>query len=280
MEIMNRVLSRLTVGKVQMKKLLGCLAVASLIGGPAVAADMALKAAPAPAPVTSWTGCYGGINGGGVGATDKEKWSNVTEAPTGFAVGAATVLPAAANLRNSEGDFIVGAQLGCNYQTGAWVWGAVGDINYTGISNTTQVTSQGLATIVPGNIAETFSSRWLSTVRGRLGFTLGGPVLYYGTGGLAVANVSYSDQLCFPTAAVPGCGTVSSSSTRVGYAAGGGIEFQIAPRWTVNAEYLYVNLGTTTNTLRFLPAVFPLANLTTSHTFVENIGRVGINYRF
>ena len=32
------------------------------------AADMALKAPPPPAPVYSWTGCYVGGNGGGVGA--------------------------------------------------------------------------------------------------------------------------------------------------------------------------------------------------------------------
>jgi len=40
-------------------------AVAALIGAPAFAADMAVKAPPpAPAPVYSWTGWYVGLNAG------------------------------------------------------------------------------------------------------------------------------------------------------------------------------------------------------------------------
>ena len=48
-----------------MKKLLiAGAALTALIGTPALAADMALKAPPPPAPVLSWTGGYVGINGG------------------------------------------------------------------------------------------------------------------------------------------------------------------------------------------------------------------------
>ncbi len=48
-----------------MKKfLLGSVALAAVIAGPAMAADMPLKAPPPP-PVFSWTGCYVGIEGGG-----------------------------------------------------------------------------------------------------------------------------------------------------------------------------------------------------------------------
>jgi opacity protein-like surface antigen len=48
-----------------MKKLATVIAIA-LIGAPAFAADMAVKAPPpAPAPVPTWTGFYGGIQFGG-----------------------------------------------------------------------------------------------------------------------------------------------------------------------------------------------------------------------
>ena len=50
-----------------MKKLLTVISVAALIGTPAFAADMAVKApppAPVAAPVYSWTGFYVGANGG------------------------------------------------------------------------------------------------------------------------------------------------------------------------------------------------------------------------
>jgi len=49
-----------------MKKLAIIITVAGLIGTPASAVDMAVKAPPpAPAPVPSWTGFYGGIQFGG-----------------------------------------------------------------------------------------------------------------------------------------------------------------------------------------------------------------------
>ena len=48
-----------------MKKLaLSLIAVAGLTG-PALAADMAVKALPPVAPLMTWTGFYVGINGGG-----------------------------------------------------------------------------------------------------------------------------------------------------------------------------------------------------------------------
>ena len=51
-----------------MKKALAIAAIATWMGTPAFAADMAVKApivtkAP-PVAVSTWTGCYGGINGG------------------------------------------------------------------------------------------------------------------------------------------------------------------------------------------------------------------------
>src|SRR5260370_5510006 len=49
-----------------MNKLATAIAAIALIGTPAFAADMAVKAPPpAPAPVPSWTGFYGGIQFGG-----------------------------------------------------------------------------------------------------------------------------------------------------------------------------------------------------------------------
>jgi outer membrane immunogenic protein len=59
-----------------MKKLLvSSIAALGLIGAPAFAADMAIKAAPpAPAPVPTWTGFYGGIQFGG-------GWGNETAGP-------------------------------------------------------------------------------------------------------------------------------------------------------------------------------------------------------
>ena len=44
------------------KAVIGFLGIATLIGTPAFAADMALKAPPIPLQIYSWSGCYVGRN--------------------------------------------------------------------------------------------------------------------------------------------------------------------------------------------------------------------------
>jgi outer membrane immunogenic protein len=58
-----------------MKKLLGSVAVACVIAGPAFAADMATRApvytkAPPPVPIYNWTGFYIGGNAGWIGSAN------------------------------------------------------------------------------------------------------------------------------------------------------------------------------------------------------------------
>jgi outer membrane immunogenic protein len=270
-----------------MKKLLGLFGVAFVVG-PALGADMSVPGG-APWAVPSWTGCYIGVNLGGVTGSDKDRWTNIAEtgsaagvgagATTGFAVGAATVLPAAANATLNGSGFSGGGQLGCIVQSDSWVWGAEADIQYTELDSSRTATSLGTATIVQGQITESFSSRWLSTVRGRLGYAMG-PVLLYGTGGIAFADVHYADQVCFPTAGFRGCNTASSNETRIGFAAGGGIEWEFAPSWSVKAEYLFVDLGTTNFDSAFSDPRFTSATITHNHHLTENLGRVGLNVRF
>lgn len=276
-----------------MKKFLGLFGVI-FVAGPAPGADMSVPGG-APWAVPSWTGCYVGINLGGVTGSDKDRWTGITESAggiaspggqnSGFAVGAATVLPAAANATLNGSGLTGGGQFGCSVQGGSWVWGAEADIQYTGLEGNRAATSLGdtnggPATIVPGQISESFSSRWLSTVRGRLGYAMG-PVLFYGTGGVAIADVHYADQVCFPTAGIPGCNAASSNVTPVGFAVGGGIEWEFAPMWSVKAEYLFVDLGTTSFDSTFVSTqTFTSATITHNHHLTENLGRVGLNVRF
>src|SRR3954467_7089335 len=107
-----------------------------LIAGalPAAAAALPVKAQPmAPiAAAYNWTGCYIGGNVGGGWARDRVTWTGINEAPTAFAVGAATVVPAAANADINATGFIGGGQVGCNYQFNTFVIGAEVDAQYTG----------------------------------------------------------------------------------------------------------------------------------------------------
>ena len=100
--------------------------------------------------------------------------------------------------------------------------------------------------------------------------------LLYVTGGVAFADLAYSDRVFFAASGATVAG--SASDTRAGWTVGVGLEWMFAPQWSVKGEYLYVDIqgpGYTQTT----PAL-ALSTINTSHGLRENIVRVGINYHF
>src|SRR3954468_2779259 len=95
-----------------MKKfLLGSVGLAAMLAGPAMAADMPIKAPPPPrVAYYNWSGAYIGFNAGGV-------WNDIDGT---FAVGG-RVNP---NFGTSDSDGILGFHAGAQWQWGAWVLGA------------------------------------------------------------------------------------------------------------------------------------------------------------
>src|SRR4051794_18906640 len=166
------------MGKFSTAALVSSILIAGAL--PAAAADLPVKAQPmAPiAAAYNWTGCYIGGNVGGGWVRDGVTWTGIREDVTAFAVGAATVVPAAANADYTASGFVGGGQIGCNYQFNTFLLGAEVDAQYTGFRGSRVTTSVGTATIVPGTISESFESNWLATFRGRAGFVMG-PALFY-----------------------------------------------------------------------------------------------------
>jgi outer membrane immunogenic protein len=72
----------------------------------------------------------------------------------------------------------------------------------------------------------------------------------------------------------------SRKTDRFGWTVGAGIETMFASNWSAKLEYLYVDLGSISNSV-VLPttAGFPLAANVTSRV-TDNIIRAGINYHF
>src|SRR5215813_13981135 len=104
-----------------MKKLATAITAIALIGTPAFAADMPMKAPlPAPAPVYNWTGWYAGVN---LGASFGHVKTDVNSAPifaTGLPINGSPIVQITPGFGFSDiqhpSGFIGGAQIGYNWQ--------------------------------------------------------------------------------------------------------------------------------------------------------------------
>jgi outer membrane immunogenic protein len=258
-----------------MKKLLvGGIAFASFLSGPLMAADMPLKAPPLLQPVVyNWSGCYVGGNVG-------NGWSrrNADSAVPLISDQA----PSSVTLNGSGA--VGGGQLGCNYQFSSyWVAGIEGDYMGTGLNDTrfSPNLSRAGVPFANGGITFSASTKSLSSVRGRLGFTVWPNMLLYATGGAAWVDTNFGGSDVFlGGCAVGNCATTAFSSTTSGWVAGVGGEW--APwnnNWLVRLEYLHYGFDGTSAT-PFRPS-FPAAPPTfTWHSQDVDVVRAGLSFKF
>jgi outer membrane immunogenic protein len=258
--------------------------------GPAFAADMAIKAPPpAPAPTCTWCGWYAGVNAGWVGSTGGNR-INITGTDTdGGGLGAAL---AAGNIPGSMylGDhgFLGGGQFGYNWQTNNWVYGLEADFDWSGAKSSLTVPDARF--LPPAGLQSPFTINaarqldWVSTFRGRIGFTPSAPLLLYVTGGLAVGEHEVGIGVNDPAGIPPANLFNQTSKTSAGWTLGAGGEWMFAPRWSVKAEYLYVDLGNVSSTINYAYTtagpVSQSSSLTATVHDRYNIVRGGINYHF
>lgn len=247
------------------------------LAGTALAAD--LPVAPPPPPVFTWTGVY--IGGYGGGQITDTSYNTLVGAP--FSGPALLTAPDAAGVglaashSLSKGGFTAGAELGYNWQIGLFVLGVETDIG--GVTGSTRTVNGGvLSTGVAFVTDQRVDNGLFGTVRGRLGITFG-RALIYGTGGLAYTSGSYGFR--YADATTP-AGGFASSGTKVGWTAGGGLEYALTSNVSVKGEFLYSQFGKVTAA----SSIVDLAGLGLSNTFVtsarvqEYTARVGLNYRF
>jgi outer membrane immunogenic protein len=108
-----------------------------------------------------------------------------------------------------------GVHAGYNWQMDGWLMGIEGDFDF----------------------AENIN--YLASVRGRLGWALGSWLLY-GTGGVAFID---TDNDFVVTSADDGPFSFSNGTTDTGYVVGGGVEYKIAPQFSLGLEGLYYDFG-------------------------------------
>jgi outer membrane immunogenic protein len=223
------------------------LVVLSVIGlSPAAAADLPLPSPnfDANAPYTHWGGAYLGLNGGfGVGSS---QWTEGLISTSIF---------------NTDG-FLVGGTIGFNYPVSAVLFGVEGDLDWSSLNG--NVGSCGVNGPGAAAACET-KNNVLGTVRGRMGYAFDRTLIYL-TGGAAFGDVQTGLN---PPATF-------DSTTKVGWAAGGGLEFAVTDAWSAKAEYFFVDLGMASCT----SAANCGSAAGASVALTENLIRGGFNYRF
>jgi outer membrane immunogenic protein len=249
--------------------------------GKASSADLGLPPiyrAPPPAygpiyggrALYDWTACYVGLNAGGVWGRVRNDWSSNSE------IDPAVVSSVQTKDIDASG-FTGGGGVGCNWQVTTVVWGVEADFEYTGLDESRDLFVPATAIGPALQFHEDFSSKWLATFRGRLGWLATPFVLLYATGGLAVANVETADSLINGSNPAEFF-SVSGSETRAGWTVGAGAEWKFAPHWSVKAEYLFVDLGQFHTTSA--DSLDPSATIDHDHHLTENLVRAGVNFHF
>jgi outer membrane immunogenic protein len=221
------------------KKILVSAALAATVSAGALFAGQANAA-------DTWTGPYVGATLG-VGQYS----SNVTDGDEYISY---------ANLTGKGTAINGGVTAGYNWQFKSFVLGVEGDFNYL---NSTSGKVEGYD---PTEYVK-IDSNWFTSIRARAGVTYDN-VLIYVTGGPAWVNakhtLNYDNEPQY---------SFSTTSTTLGAALGLGVEANIAARWTVKAEYLYVDVQS-------VHLITPDNSGPFTFNDSVNIARVGFNYKF
>jgi outer membrane immunogenic protein len=231
--------------------------------------------APAAAPY-SWNGFYAGASVGGIWASDNDAW---TANPLGF--GLPDLVNATGSSRLSGSGAIAGGQIGYNWTLAPqWLLGLEADWSYTGVRAAHDVASLRFGGTDAGGFHSDLSSHSLATIRGRAGYTAGDWLLY-ATGGLAIANLRTGDATSDLDPAhpqFPFSPSISNTSSKTGWTAGGGAEYAFTRAWSAKLEYLYVDVKGNDYVLG-PDGIFVHGTIGVHHDDLrEHIARVGINY--
>ena len=270
-------------------------------GGSALAADKRVTAGTTAAGVLSpynWTGFY---LGGNVGYGFGQSRTDV------FFSDAGTGTPLLATGSSSKFNGVLGgAQTGYNWQVGYWLLGLEVDIQHTNQRATTSyvcadtLCNSGIAGFdAPASLVHTQELDWFGTLRARVGVTATPDALLYATGGLALAGISHvgtiSGASLTPVLDENGAPALDANTnpittrgsntaglfdqtTKLGWAAGVGVETHLIGNLSGKIEYLHMNFATDSVSAGNPNNATPLA-LGLHSRITDDIVRVGLNYR-
>jgi outer membrane immunogenic protein len=275
-----------------MKKLLIAVALLGLGTGSSVAADLAArpytKAPVIVNPAYDWTGFYIGATAGGAWSKADVSHTTVNGAIPLYLPGDIPGLDALGSPHLSGSNAIAGGKIGYNQQWGSFVAGLEGDISWFRFNQSALTTGNPFAPGFPSppgvaRFNTNASTTWLATIRPRVGVAVD-RVLFYGTAGVAFANVRFSNTFFAfsPLGAGPSEDNeaTAATQTRVGWIAGGGVDYAFAQNWIVSLEYLHLDLGSMGASGLVTSGNTGTATFNFSAKLHSDLVRAGISYKF
>jgi outer membrane immunogenic protein len=236
-------------------------------GGPAAAAAGPIYRTP-PVASYNWAGFYAGLNTGYSIGRDRSTEQFFAPDPL-----------TNESYRLGPAGWLAGGQLGYNWQTGNVVAGLEADWQWTGQKDSACVifcaSPQG-----GGNypfFTEEQKLKWFGTARARIGYAAD-HWLWYVTGGVAWGQIE--TNVTAGNTVTPATVSAGFSHTKTGGVIGAGVETALAGNWSAKFEYLYMQLGSTTDTLFYTIPGCTNCTITTSSDIRDHVVRAGLNYRF
>ncbi len=200
------------------------------------------QVAPAPAPTCfNWSGFYvGGFGGYKFSSVDLDlslsgEWNSVAlDRDVAESLGSR-------DLDNSGGE--AGGLIGYNFQWNCWVLGLEADGGYLWARKSHDTgTIFDTFDVNPYHIRSAFQTHYLFTIAPRIGYALG-RWLPYVTGGLAVGDLEYEQEIDFPGLGIGGHEGGHHTQTNAGWMVGGGLQYALTDHWSVRAQYQFIDLG-------------------------------------
>jgi outer membrane immunogenic protein len=212
---------------------------ADLASPPAAAFVPAAQSIYSPVPSLNWAGLSVGVVGGAGLGRSAQSYTDQSFSTDDY--------------RLKGG--LAGAHATVDYQSGNWVWGLGGDLQWSSIKGSVVATP-------PAGAPATFSTRlnWLYTGYVRVGYAFE-RFLPYVVAGPAFGGVKISGT-------IPGAGAVSRSQTWLGWGVGVGLAYAITNDLIARLEYTYVCLGESVQ--------FSVDNA----EFMTHLARIGLDYKF
>ncbi len=256
--------------------------------------DLSLGRAAEGTPGSNWTGLYFGGHLGYGFANIRGETTSGNGTPGG--------IPATESAHIDLDEQLRGFQAGFNYEfANRLVIGVEGDFSWSKLNGTQQALASEGALGQRGWLqAETdYHFDWMATLRGRVGYAFD-RYLAYGTAGVAFLDETQlrtqyrSDG---PIPAPAGRSTLeyfkeSATASRVGWTAGGGVEYALTNHWSLKGEYEFAHFGTEQFSFSNARAGITVRNGAVAGTSdsvngraavneVElHTGKLGVNYRF